>query len=175
MIVYFLRHASAGQGLTDPKKDEKRPLDETGVLQARYVGRSLMAIDAAIDVIISSPLKRALQTATIVANELGFEQKIEIDAAMRPEATYTSFQSMLRKHAGADAIMVVGHNPSMEDFLSRMIGRQGRAASVQFKKGAIAKIEVRRAEGTLLWSVTPKVLAALQGATKSSRPNTSRK
>src|SRR5262249_47605407 len=175
MIVYFLRHASAGQGLTDPKKDEKRPLDETGVLQARYVGRALNAFDAAIDVIISSPLKRALQTATIVANELGFEQKIELDAAMRPEATYASFQAMLRKHAGAEAVMVVGHNPSMEDFLSRIIGRPGHPAAIEFKKGAIAKVEVRRTEGTLKWSLTPKLLAALQGATKSSRPNTSRK
>ena len=175
MIVYFLRHASAGEGLSDPKRDEKRPLDENGVLQARYVGRALNAFDAAIDVIISSPLKRALQTATIVANELGFEQKIELDAAMRPEATYASFQAMLRKHAGVEAIMVVGHNPSMEVFLGRVIGRQGRAAVVEFKKGAIAKVEIKRAEGTLRWSVTPRMLAALQGTTKSSRPNTSRK
>lgn len=175
MIVYFLRHASAGQSFADPKKDEKRPLDDDGILQSRYIGRALMAADVNLDAIISSPLKRALQTATIVANELGFEQKIEIDGAMRPEATYALFQAMLKKHAAADALMVVGHNPSIKHFLCRMVGRQGQAAGIEFKKGAVAKVEVKRSEGTLLWTVTPKLVASIHSLTKSSLPKTSRK
>lgn len=175
MTIYFLRHASAGESLDDPKKDEKRPLDEDGILQARYIGRALAAADVNLETIISSPLKRAMQTATIVANELGFEQKIENDGAMRPEATYTLFQAMLRKHASAESIMVVGHNPSIKQFLSRMIGRQGQAAAIEFKKGAVAKVEVKRSEGTLLWSITPKLVANIHSLTKSSLPKTSRK
>lgn len=175
MIVYFLRHASAGESLSDPKQDEKRPLDDDGILQSRYIGRALAAADVSVDQIISSPLKRAIQTATIVANELGFEQKIELEAAMRPEATYTLFQAMLKKHAAAESLLVVGHNPSIKQFLSRMIGRQGHAASLEFKKGAVAKVEVKRGEGTLVWSVTPKLVASIHSLTKSSLPKTSRK
>jgi phosphohistidine phosphatase len=175
VIVYFLRHASAGQSLSDPKKDEKRPLDTEGTLQCRYIGRALAAADVSIDTIISSPLKRAMQTAQLVANELGFEQKIEMDSAMRPEATYTAFQSLLRKHQAKDAIMVVGHNPSIEEFLAQTIGRNGAAAGVDSKKGSVAKVEIKRSGGILQWLLTPKLAAGVHSAIKMSRPKTSRK
>jgi len=54
MIIYFLRHASAGEPLVNPKKDEKRALDKEGIEQCGYVGRALAAIEAQVDVIISS-------------------------------------------------------------------------------------------------------------------------
>ena len=62
MIIYIVRHASAGQHLTNPTKDEKRPLDADGIEQCGFVGRALAALNAQPDVIISSPLKRATQT-----------------------------------------------------------------------------------------------------------------
>jgi phosphohistidine phosphatase len=175
MIVYFLRHASAGQSLADPKKDEKRPLDAEGTLQCRYVGRALAAADVSIEAIISSPLKRAMQTAQLVANELGFEHKIEVDNAMRPEATYAAFQSMLRKHQSKEAVMVVGHNPNMEDFLAQTIGRNGAAAGVECKKGSVAKVDMKRAGGRLQWLLTPKLASGIHSAIKMSRPKISRK
>jgi len=175
MIVYFLRHASAGESLSDPKKDEKRPLDDDGILQSRYIGRALAAADISLDMIVSSPLKRATQTANIVANEIGFEQKIEIDGAMRPEATYALFQALLKKHAKLESLMVVGHNPSIRSFLSRIIGRQGHQAAIEFKKGAVAKVELKRLEGTLHWLLTPKLVGNIHSLSKSSLPKTSRK
>ena len=72
--------------MLNPKKDERRPLDEEGSLQARYVGHVLANLDVQVEHIISSPLKRALQTASLVANEMAFEAQIELDDALRPEA-----------------------------------------------------------------------------------------
>ena len=66
MILYFLRHASAGEHLATPKKDEKRALDQEGIEQCGYVGRALAALDVQVDAIVSSPLKRAAQTASLV-------------------------------------------------------------------------------------------------------------
>ncbi len=86
MILYFLRHASAGEHFANPKKDEKRALDKEGIEQCGYVGRALAALDVQVDVIVSSPLKRATQTASLVGNELGYEGKLQIDAGLRPEA-----------------------------------------------------------------------------------------
>ena len=71
MIVYFVRHASAGHHLANPVQDEKRPLDDEGIEQCTQVGRALAAMDVRVDAVISSPLKRATQTASLVANELG--------------------------------------------------------------------------------------------------------
>ena len=70
MIVYFLRHANAGNHLANLKKDEKRALDKEGIEQCGYVGRALAALDVQVDTLISSPLKRATQTAALVGNEL---------------------------------------------------------------------------------------------------------
>src|SRR5262244_4383828 len=99
MIIYFVRHASAGEHLPNPKKDEKRPLDPDGIEQCGHMGRALAAINAQPDVVISSPLKRATQTASLVANEIGFEGRLNLENALRPEAKYDHFRDMLRKYS----------------------------------------------------------------------------
>ena len=176
MLIYFLRHASAGKTMLNPKKDERRPLDEEGILQARYVGRLLANLDVQVDQIISSPLKRARQTASLVANELAFEGAVQIDDALRPEGDFDQFQSMLSRYKKHDAVMVVGHNPSFTQFLSKSISGPNGAARVDFKKGSVARVEMNGRTGTLNWLVTPKIARTLQTSLKSStRPKTSRK
>ena len=176
MILYFLRHASAGEHLVNPKKDEKRALDKEGIEQCGYVGRALAALDVQVDVIVSSPLKRCTQTASLVGNELGYEGKLQIDNGLRPEAGLADFRKLLEKYARQEAILVGGHNPNLSQFLGAVISDSGCEASVELKKGTAAKVEMRRAAGTLQWCVTPKVLRALYDtAVESSRPKTSRK
>ncbi len=176
MILYFLRHASAGEHVPNPKKDEKRALDKEGIEQCGYVGRALAALDVQVDTIISSPLKRCTQTAALVGNELGYEGKLLLDPGMRPEAGLADFRKLLEKYARHEAIMVVGHNPNLSQFLGTLISDSGCEASLELKKGAVAKVEMRRTSGTLQWCLTPKVVRALYDtAVESSRPNISRK
>jgi phosphohistidine phosphatase len=176
MFLYFLRHASAGQQVSDPKKDEKRGLDKDGIEQCGYIGRAMAALNVQVDIIISSPLKRATQTAALVGNEMGHEGKLVIDSALRPEATFADFQKMLERYARQDAVLVVGHNPNLRDFLGRVISDSGCEAVVELKKGAFAKVEMRRNSGSLSWCITPRILRTLYtAATESSRPKTSRK
>src|SRR5215510_14760381 len=113
MIIYFLRHGSAGKRMASPSKDERRPLDEEGILQARYIGRMLATLDVQVDQIISSRLKRALQTASLVANELAHESPIRTDDALAPDAGFDQFLAMLSRLWKAEAIIVVGHNPDL--------------------------------------------------------------
>src|SRR5579864_6302788 len=176
MILYFLRHASAGEHFVNPKKDEKRALDKEGIEQCGYVGRALTALDVQVDVIVSSPLKRSTQTAFLIGNELGYEGKLQLDPGLRPEAGLAEFRKLLEKYARQEAIMVVGHNPNLSQFLGAVISDSGCEASLELKKGAVAKVEMRRTSGTLQWCVTPKLLRALyDAAVDSSRPKTSRK
>jgi phosphohistidine phosphatase len=176
MILYFLRHASAGEHMVNPKKDEKRALDKEGIEQCGYVGRALTALNVQVDTIVSSPLKRSTQTASLVGNELGYEGKLQIDRALRPEAALADFRKLLEKYSRQEAIMVVGHNPNLSQFLGAIISDSGCEASLELKKGGVAKVEMRRTSGTLQWCVTPKVLRTLyETAVESSRPNTSRK
>jgi phosphohistidine phosphatase len=176
MIVYFLRHASAGEHFVSPKKDEKRALDKEGIEQCGYIGRALAALDVQVDAVVSSPLKRSTQTASLVGNELGYEGKLQLDPGLRPEAGLADFRKILEKYARQEAIMLVGHNPNLSQFLGSVISDSGCEASVELKKGAVAKVEMRRTSGTLQWCLTPKVLRTLYDtAVESSRPKTSRK
>lgn len=176
MILYFLRHASAGEHVANPKKDEKRALDKEGIEQCGYIGRALAALDVQVDTIISSPLKRCTQTASLVGNELGYEGKLQLDPGLRPEAGLADFRKILEKYARQEAILVVGHNPNLSQFLGSSISDSGCEASLELKKGAVAKVEMRRTSGTLQWCMTPKVLRTLyETAVESSRPKTSRK
>ena len=176
MFLYFLRHASAGQPFSSAKKDEKRGLDQDGIEQCGYIGRALAALGVQVDVILSSPLKRSTQTAALVGNEMGHEGKLALENALRPEASFLDFQKMLQKYARQESILLVGHNPNLRDFLGRVISDRGCEAAIELKKGAFAKVEMRRTFGSLSWCLTPRILRALHAAAaESARPKTSRK
>lgn len=139
MILYFLRHASAGEPTANPKKDEKRALDKEGIEQCGYVGRALAALNVQVDTIVSSPLKRSTQSASLVGNELGYEGKLQIDNALRPGAGLADFRKLLEKYARQEAIMVVGHNPNLSQFLGAVICDSGCEASLELKKARSQK------------------------------------
>ncbi len=177
MIIYFLRHAAAGQSKKDPAADEKRPLDKDGIDQCRYIGRTLAAMDIQVDAVISSPLKRASQTASLVANEMGYEGKLELHPALRPQAAYEDFRALVDDNAKRESIMVVGHNPNLSRFLSLLLSGGTTDTCVDLKKGAVAKVDAGgRRPAVLGWCVIPRMVRAIhQSAATSSRPKTSRK
>jgi phosphohistidine phosphatase len=176
MFIYFLRHASAGQPVSNAKKDEKRGLDKDGIEQCGYIGRALAALGVQVDVILSSPLKRSTQTAALVGNEMGHEGKLALETGLRPTANFSDFQKMLEKYARQDSVLLVGHNPNLREFLGRVISDHGCEATIDLKKGAVAKVEMRRSSGSLSWCITPRILRTLHAAAaESSRPKTSRK
>ena len=176
MFLYFLRHASAGQQLSNAKKDEKRGLDSDGIEQCGYIGRALASLGVQVDVILSSPLKRSTQTAALVGNEMGHEGKLILENALRPEAAFSDFQKMLQKYARQDSVLLVGHNPNLREFLGRVVSDRGCEATIELKKGAVAKVEMQRTSGSLSWCITPRILRALHAAAaESSRPKISRK
>jgi len=181
MILYFLRHASAGERLSDAAKDERRPLDSEGIAQCGQMGRALAAMDVRVDAIVCSPLKRALQTASLVGNEIEFGGKLMQDAALRPEASFARFEELLHRLRSAETVLVVGHNPNLAEFLGRLLVAGGRPARIDLKKGAVAKLEIGPRGAVLQWCLTPRVLRSLlptSHAVKTaatSRPKTSRK
>lgn len=164
MIIYFVRHASAGQKKLSGKKDEKRPLDSDGVQQCTQMGRILSSMEVGVDAIISSPLKRATQTAALIANEIGYEGKLHIENALRPEAKYDHFRDMLRDYSKHESILVVGHNPNFSDFLGRTIAGSGERAHVDLRKGSVAKVESKQKKYVLDWLLTPRLAKAAADA-----------
>ncbi len=106
---------------------------------------------------MTSPLLRARQTAESVAGELGMEKDLRIDDRLDPGFEGRRLLEMLQEHAGCDALMIVGHEPSMSTVLSGLIG----GGSIDLKKGGLACVELTDrslARGTLQWLVSPKIL-----------------
>jgi len=175
MNLYVLRHASAGTRRENPLVDVKRPLDKEGKQQCMLVGSYLNALKVQFDLIASSPLKRALQTASLVGTEVGYDTKIQVTEALAPGATVATFQQYLAPLAKYENVLIVGHNPNLEQFLGSLIVSPGRA-SVRLRKGAIARVDLTRRPGILNWLVDPRILRGVYtNVTKRSLRKTSRK
>jgi phosphohistidine phosphatase len=175
MNLYILRHASAGTRRENPLLDVKRPLDKEGKQQCILVGSYLNALNVQFDLIASSPLKRALQTASLVGTEVGYDTKIQVTEALSPGATIATFQQFMASLAKYENVLVVGHSPNLPQFLGSLIVSPGRA-NIRMRKGAIARVDCTRRPGVLNWLVDPRILRGVYtDVTKRSRRKTSRK
>lgn len=178
MNLFILRHASAGERRVNPILDTKRPLDKEGKLHCLRLGHVLNAMRYSFDLVVSSPLKRSLQTAQLVATEMGYESKIVISPALSPTATFDDFQQMLRDCQDYENVLVVGHNPNLTSFLMELVGTgdSGGRVRIRVRKGAIARLSLQRGPAMLQWLLDPRLVRALYAtSTKSSRRKTSRK
>jgi phosphohistidine phosphatase len=139
------------------------------------MGRILSTLKVQVDVVVSSPLKRALQTAQFVGTELGYDAKVEISKALAPDAEYADFQDLLAKYADREGVLMVGHNPNVFQFLGRLITANGGAA-IRMRKGSVARVDLDRHPPLLQWLIDPRMARSIYlSVAKSSRPKTSRK
>jgi phosphohistidine phosphatase len=182
MNLFILRHASAGTSRANPLIDRKRPLDKEGKRHCLQLATILNALKVQFDLIISSPLKRSLQTASLVGNETGYEAQIQLSDALAPGATFKDFQKLLQtvsqEFPDKENILVVGHNPNITTFLAALLVPNGATAipSIRLRKGSIARVTLSRGPATLQGLLDPRVVrASYATSTKSSRRKISKK
>jgi phosphohistidine phosphatase len=153
MKLYFLRHGLADWPEWDPARDHERPLTKEGLKKMKEQARTLLALDLKLDAILSSPYTRAYQTADIVAGKLRLDVKTE--PLLAPGFNYDKLAKLVESCEQAEALMLVGHEPSFSTVIGEIIGR-GR---VQLKKGALARVDVNsELRGELVWLLQPKIL-----------------
>ena len=183
MNLYVLRHASAGTRRANPVIDVKRPLDKEGKQQCILIGDCLNAMKVHFDCIASSPLKRAMQTASLVGMEIGYESKIYVTEALSSAGTLPDFQKLVAEMSGHENVLVVGHNPNLQQFLSSLISpspasaaSKPELANIRLRKGALARLDCTRRPATMNWLLDARMLRTLYSSvTKSSRRKTSKK
>lgn len=182
MNLFILRHASAGTRRLNPLLDAKRPLDKEGKEHCLHLAHVLNALKVTFDMVVSSPLKRSLQTAQLVATETGYEAQILMSKALSPEASFADFEALIDQANGTENMLVVGHSPNLQLFLGSLLVRhraEKTAATIpqiRLRKGSIARVSVVRGPATLQGVIDPRTVRALYAtSTKSSRRKTSRK
>ena len=160
--LYLIRHGVAEERGELWPDDAKRPLTDEGMERLRKEARGLAKIGVSVDVILTSPLVRARQTAEIIG--AGLEPRphlVNIDS-LSPDGSYAALMSDLGKHNKRERIALVGHEPSLGELAARLIGSRH---PIPFKKGAICCIEVDSlppaGPGGLRWFLSPKILRAL--------------
>jgi len=187
MNLYLMRHADAGVPRENPVLDAKRGLVKEGKQQCMLMAAVLTGLKAQIDVVISSPLKRARQTAQFVATEIGVESPVLTSPALAPDGDYPALQQLIAQYTDREGVLLVGHNPNLHQFIAKLIsngnGSNGNShnhlpggGSIRLRKGAIARIDLARRPPQLQWLIDPRLARVIQtSVTKSSRPKTSRK
>lgn len=166
MELYIIRHAIAQQiGRKNDFLDEKRTLTSEGRERMREAARGLRKLGVEFDLILTSPLVRAVETAEIIAHSLGLNKKeIQETVNLAPGASSEELFAEIKGRAGAESIALVGHEPDLGNLISRIVlGSEGLA--VQLKKGSTCLIEVLETvptiRGKLVWLLTPKQLRLL--------------
>jgi phosphohistidine phosphatase len=157
MDLYFLRHGLAGQRGEWAGDDFQRPLTEEGKARMAHEAETISALKLAFDSIITSPLVRAYQTAEIVARRLEAMDKLITDDRLEPGCGPQQLAAILRDHADAAALLLVGHEPDFSELIEHLTG--GR---VECKKGSLACVRLAHADllkGELTLLLPPKVLA----------------
>jgi phosphohistidine phosphatase len=161
--LFIIRHAVAEERGDAWPDDAKRPLSEDGAARMRKAARGLDRLGVTLDVVVTSPLVRAKQTADIVAAAMNPRPPIVSIEALSPDGTFQDIIADLEKQSKRSRIAIVGHEPGIGEFAARLIGSRH---SIEFKKGAICRIDVDAlppsGPGDLRWMLTTKILRSIR-------------
>ncbi len=149
MQLYFLRHGEADwPGWTKP--DDERPLTDFGKKEVRQVAKFLNRLKVKPDLIVTSPLPRALQTAEVAAEQL--KTKLRQDEALEPGFGISELSTVLKRHR-SKVLMLVGHEPDFSSVISALTG-----GFLKMSKAGVALIDIdpETEKGRLLWLFPPK-------------------
>jgi phosphohistidine phosphatase len=161
MHVYLLRHGVSEDdrpGLSDAE----RALTPDGRRKLRHVLKTVAEAKVKPSLILSSQLKRAVQTAEIAKAVLGYGSEILRTKSLEPAASPEQAWEEIRAHRDESSLMLVGHNPLFDNLAAYLLGAP--RLHVDFKKGAIMRIDMEsfaaHPKGLLCWYLTAKLSAS---------------
>ena len=149
MELYFLRHGRSVSRADWAEDDGQRPLTEDGRLDMAREVATLARFGLRPDLIVTSPLRRARQTAEIVAAGLEASDRLIDDDRLAQGFGPKRLRKVLRAHKEARHIMLVGHEPDFSATIGKLTG--GR---VLCSKGGLARVDIADIEdrhGELVW------------------------
>ena len=177
MRLFLLRHAVAAA--RDPRrypKDLDRPLTREGSRKMAQAARGMKNLGLAFDLILTSPLARARETARIVASGLRPRAPIKPLAALSPGGDPAAVTAAASSLSEVRRLLLVGHEPDLSRLAGFLVLGKDIGFPHEFKKGGICRIdfqgEVRPGEGRLMYLLPPKVLRACAPLRTGAAPPT---
>jgi phosphohistidine phosphatase len=162
MDVILIRHAKAGT--RDPNSwpdDDDRPLTADGQVEHRAVTRAARKMGVKFDFLVTSPLKRARETADIVANVYRWPEEPQVAAELGHGYSVAAVVKLLAKFPPTARVALVGHEPDFSELATALIGGK-TGLGLQLKKSGIAGIRfdgpAEAGAGTLLYLLKPSHL-----------------
>jgi phosphohistidine phosphatase len=160
MDLFILRHGEAGKTIPSGSTDSKRPLTVTGEKEMVIISKALRKMGVRLDVILTSPLKRARQTADIVAKEFKAQNKLRQMRELSPEGDKKALYQNLSSFKEGTTILLVGHSPYLSEMVSEIVSDDS-SVRLDLKKGGIMRIRVTAAapklKGELRWLISPRL------------------
>jgi phosphohistidine phosphatase len=160
MLLYFLRHGDASRDSSI--EDGERPLTDLGIRQATLAAAFLQRIDSDVGAVVSSPLARARQTASIVGERNATPAPIASEHLLNGSDQRNLFRQL--EALGAQSALLVGHEPHLSETISLLLCGN-RDAGIEMKKCGIALVEtpatIEAGSGRLRWLLSPDTIQHL--------------
>jgi phosphohistidine phosphatase len=156
MRLLLLRHGIAEERSLD-RPDEKRRLTREGIERMREEAKAFVRIGLKPDLVLTSPLRRCVETAEIVADTLGVADRLYEEARIAPGFRLGDLQKIVEQNPDAQQLMVVGHQPDLGIIAGQLIA----SPALDVKKGGLVRIDADRIEpgwGVLVWMLAPGLL-----------------
>jgi phosphohistidine phosphatase len=164
MIIYLLRHAQAGEHVAGPSDDLRR-LTADGRKRMRQAARGMRRLGLRLDVLITSPLPRAAETAALIAQSYSGCPRPQIMDALACRISPADAVVALKPFAAHDHLMIVGHEPQLSAIASILLTRTPDRLDIQLKKGGCLALDfpvgLEAGRGELLWLMTQRQLRQL--------------
>jgi phosphohistidine phosphatase len=155
--IYILRHGIAEEAARGGS-DAARALTAEGKQKLRTVLERARDAGVRPAIILTSPLKRALETAEIAAAVLDVKRELMTTNALSPSSTPQRVWNEIRAQH-TDRVLIAGHEPLLSQVVGFLLGCP--ALQLDLKKGALVSLNVETGEsgprGTLKWVLTPKL------------------
>jgi phosphohistidine phosphatase len=154
--IYLLRHGIAENGAPG-RPDSERALTDEGREKLRRVLERARAAGTAPSLILTSPYRRALETAEVAANTLGYDGKLLKIRVLVPESSPFDVWQEIRSRHEERAVLLASHEPLMSSLAAFLLGSP--ALAVDMKKAALMRVDCDRhgpePKCVLKWMLTP--------------------
>jgi phosphohistidine phosphatase len=158
MQVHLLRHGIAEDGHAG-LSDSERALTQEGRKKLRQVLQTAAKAGVKPTLILTSPLKRAVQTAEIAKRVLGYQGEVLQTKTLAPGSSVEQVWDEIRVHKNELSLLLSGHNPMFEHLAGYLLGHPD--LKMEFKKGALLRVDIESfgaaPRGVLRWCLTAKL------------------